>query len=416
MRDSRVRLSTVVDDRPRRSIHAVHPTEVRLQATPDGHYLVAHRVGWYEAWQPYIEAFGGLELVARVGADVGEAVEERADGPGVQVHALPFYSGLGGLVRALPGLRREMSRIGDADTVFILRVAEPLALLLWRRARRLRARYVAMITSDAAQIGSAFIPGLAGRAFGVAFGALARRVVRGASAVVYLSEGFQQTRYPASPGVPQLWWNTTELPEAAFHEPQPRTRHAPLRLVTIGSMSARVKGYDVLWNVMRELRSRDIDVRLDVLGGGALFDEFRADAAAAGLADVVDFAGHLPRPELVRSRLDAADIYVSTSKSEGMPRATLEAMARGLPVTTTAAGAVSELLDAHQLAPIGDVAALADRIEAIARDPELWRTLSARNLSMARRVAEHTGSDRLRDFLVSVFRPEVATDDGRATN
>lgn len=407
---ARVRLSTVVDDRPRRSIHAVHPTEVRLQATPDGRYLVAHRVGWYEAWQPFVEAFGGLELVARVASDVGEAVEERADGPGVTVRPLPFYSGAGALIRAIPGLRREMSRIGDADTVFILRVAEPLALLMWRRARRLRARYVAIITSDAAQIGSAFIPGPAGRAFGVAFGALARRVVRGASAVVYLSEGFQQARYPSGPGVPRLWWNTTELPDAAFREPAPHALDAPLRLVTIGSMSARVKGYDVLWNVMRELRDREIDVRLEVLGGGALFDEFRADAAAAGLEDVVDFAGHLARPELVRARLDAADIYVSTSKAEGMPRATLEAMARGLPVTTTAAGAVAELLDPHQLAPIGDVAAIADRIEAIARDRELWRTLSARNLATARRVAEHTGSDHLRDFLISVFRPDPAAD------
>ena len=67
-----------------------------------------------------------------------------------------------------------------------------------------------------------------------------------------------------------------------------------------------------------------------------------------------------------------ADIYVASSRHEGFGMAIAEAISRGLPVVTTAAGAVSEWLNpsAAMIVPTGDTAALAAALARVLRQPE----------------------------------------------
>ena len=71
---------------------------------------------------------------------------------------------------------------------------------------------------------------------------------------------------------------------------------------------------------------KDNDVRLLMLGGGALLDGYQA---LYGNVSNIDFRGSVSN---VNHYLKACDAYVSTSKSEGLPNGVLEAMAAGLPV------------------------------------------------------------------------------------
>lgn len=68
------------------------------------------------------------------------------------------------------------------------------------------------------------------------------------------------------------------------------------------------------------------DNYLLVLGGGALLDGYKAEY---GNVANIDFRGSVNN---VNHYLKACDVYVSTSKSEGLPNGVLEAMATGLPV------------------------------------------------------------------------------------
>ena len=77
--------------------------------------------------------------------------------------------------------------------------------------------------------------------------------------------------------------------------------------------------------------------------------------------------------------LSAADVFLLTSVSEGIPVTVLEAMAAGVPVVSTAVGGLPEIIDDEQnglLAPARDDAALAERVLRLATEAGLHQRLA----------------------------------------
>lgn len=104
------------------------------------------------------------------------------------------------------------------------------------------------------------------------------------------------------------------------------------------------------------------DLRLWVIGDGPEAAALRALAQALGLAGAVDFLGER---EDVGRWLSAADVFVLSSLTEGLPVSLLEAMAAGLPAIATGVGGVAEVLrlsGAGRTAPPGRPDLLAEAI------------------------------------------------------
>ena len=97
----------------------------------------------------------------------------------------------------------------------------------------------------------------------------------------------------------------------------------------------------------------------------------RARIDAAGLGDRITLTGELDEAALERAWA-RADAYVAASRHEGFGMAIAEAVSRGLPVMTTAAGAVAEWLsrDAALIVPTGDARTLGSAIGRYLSDPE----------------------------------------------
>ena len=92
--------------------------------------------------------------------------------------------------------------------------------------------------------------------------------------------------------------------------------------------------------------------------------------------------------------LDEADLFVLPSRSEGLPRAMIEAMARGLPCIGTRVGGVPELLLAEDLVAAGDAEALASKIIEVFHEPQRLAEMSARNLSQAQAYRDEVLRER----------------------
>ncbi|MEQ5787967.1 glycosyltransferase family 4 protein [Erythrobacter sp. NFXS35] len=110
------------------------------------------------------------------------------------------------------------------------------------------------------------------------------------------------------------------------------------RIVAVGRLE-RVKGFDLLIDALARLRTEGIEARLTLIGEGAERAALEQQVRAAQVADRVEFAGRLPR-EAVRARLQCADLFVLSSRSEGTPLALLEAMATGTACIATSVGGV----------------------------------------------------------------------------
>jgi glycosyltransferase involved in cell wall biosynthesis len=113
----------------------------------------------------------------------------------------------------------------------------------------------------------------------------------------------------------------------------------------------------------------------------------------------VHFLGHLADP----TRLIAdADLFVMSSREEGLGTVVLDAMALGIPVASTSAGGLPEMLadGAGVLAPPGDPSALANAVSRLLVEPAVVRSVVAK----ASAAVERFSSARMAEAVRTVYR------------
>jgi glycosyltransferase involved in cell wall biosynthesis len=152
-----------------------------------------------------------------------------------------------------------------------------------------------------------------------------------------------------------------------------------LALLCVASLTPR-KGHLVLLEALAELAA--LDWRL-VCVGSAERDPACAQAIVAALdrfdlRERVELAGECGETEVV-PYYDRADLFVLASYHEGYGMVLAEALARGLPVVSTTAGAIPDTVPdgAGLLVPPGDPAALAAALRRAIAEPELRADLIA---------------------------------------
>jgi glycosyltransferase involved in cell wall biosynthesis len=160
---------------------------------------------------------------------------------------------------------------------------------------------------------------------------------------------------------------------------QPRRRNDTMTLLAVGAVVER-KGYDVLVAALAKLAH--LPWRLTIAGDCGRSPEasarLRADIARFGLADRVSLLGAVSSDELT-TRYASADLFVLPSRFEGYGMAFAEAIAHGVPVVGTTAGAIPETVPASAgvLVPPDDVAALAAALQQLIEDRHERERLAA---------------------------------------
>lgn len=103
-----------------------------------------------------------------------------------------------------------------------------------------------------------------------------------------------------------------------------------------------------------------------IAGEGERRHALEREIAAQGLQDIVHLLGYVTEADaLIRE----ANVFVMSSKEEGLGSVILNAIAIGTPVVATAAGGIPEILPADRLVPVGDAAALGSRVAGVLSRP-----------------------------------------------
>ncbi|MHA2433737.1 MAG: glycosyltransferase family 4 protein [Candidatus Thorarchaeota archaeon] len=150
----------------------------------------------------------------------------------------------------------------------------------------------------------------------------------------------------------------------------------PNSLVVVGGHSP-IKGLSYLLGAVRLLRN-EMELKLTVVGGSPDGRYSSGLVKDYGLEDMVTFTGRVSHEELVR-RYSASEVAVVPSLYEGFGFPAAEAMSCGVPVISTTAGALPEVVgpdgEAGMLVPPGDSHALAAAIRRLMTDDLLKRKM-----------------------------------------
>ena len=153
---------------------------------------------------------------------------------------------------------------------------------------------------------------------------------------------------------------------------------ATVHLLTVGSLVPR-KGHDVLIGALARLRGENWC--LTCVGSldrhPETAERVRQLIHAHGLGERVSLVGEVPESEMA-GYYARADVFVLPTLYEGYGMAVAEALARGLPVISTATGAIAEIAaGAGLLVPPGDPDALAGALLQVMTIPGLRDRLAA---------------------------------------
>jgi glycosyltransferase involved in cell wall biosynthesis len=140
-------------------------------------------------------------------------------------------------------------------------------------------------------------------------------------------------------------------------------------IVAMGRLSHE-KGFDILLEAFGRVADGMPDWKLTIFGEGPCREALEAQRRASGLDSRVHLPGRTTSPA---RDLAMADLFVLSSRFEGMPNAMLEAMALGIPVIAVDCSAgVRELSKAGRrslLVPPGDAVSLSEALRQITKDP-----------------------------------------------
>lgn len=309
----------------------------------------------------------------------------------IEVVGTAPFDGIAGYLRGLPRLIRTnrpilAAALHDADLVWLKLPASNalLAAGLARRAGVPRFGYVAGSAREVAAARWTGAPGVAAAAVGTAWDVAARIATIGARRVTVGHEVVTSLVDPAEirdpDGRPWPW------------EP------GRLRLAWAGRLAGG-KGVEQVLEALAALPQAS----LLVLGDGPAGQLLRSRAAALGIADRVDWRGHVADRAPYLEALASADMFVFPSAAEGFPKVVLDAMAVGLPVVARPVGSLRALASEGVYRPIrGSLGPeLVDSAAA-------WHDIRRRGRDFVARHTRSAEAGRLAELLASCARPRTA--------
>jgi 1,2-diacylglycerol 3-alpha-glucosyltransferase len=170
------------------------------------------------------------------------------------------------------------------------------------------------------------------------------------------------------------------------------------------------KSIDDILYCMTELLKTYPELKLKIIGDGPERGKLEQLAQSLGIQNSVVFTGFLNGQDLVES-LATSDIYVTTSKSENMPLAVLQAMATGLPIVALSSLGMTEMIMNEEngfLITQSDKektkSTLVAKIELLLTNTALRQRMSEKSRELSAQYSENVITKKLLDIYQEVIK------------
>lgn len=207
------------------------------------------------------------------------------------------------------------------------------------------ARRVLILHSSTDSLRHLFIhfPGMTGTRYEKLIRRCFEWTLRQQKTIVALSEKYAEElriRYRSQEVI--CIYNTSPFSGARTLEGALVGAQSQIRLIAVGTLQY-IKGFDLLINAIALMpRSEREKLAVTIVGGGPCYAELAELVNRHQLAHVITLAGE---SNDVAAFLQKSDVFILTSRDEGLPISLIEACSFGLPIISTAVGSIPELFD-----------------------------------------------------------------------
>ncbi|WP_319077456.1 glycosyltransferase [Enterobacter cloacae] len=175
-------------------------------------------------------------------------------------------------------------------------------------------------------------------------------------------------------------------------------------MLFIGVLDRPFKGLDIFLKIVSTLPG---NYYATVIGDGHLLDNYKKMALSLNIIERVKFEGYISDIETKHRIMSESDLFVLTSRREGLPRVIIEAMAYGLPCFSSNVSGVAELISEDCIFPVDDWQAAVNIITG--KTSEDLIRLSKENLANSFQYKNSILKKRRADFYKKVIRSENFT-------
>ncbi len=354
----------------------------------------------YPYWQEYLEVFDKVCPVARVRklTTLSEGWQ-RADGPNVCFIPITECRGFWDFLRKMPRVLFDYIKATRGKGCYLLR--GNINTCCWLCLRLRRIPYAMEIVGHAGEsvltVKNVQMLGL-NRLIASVLHKLCKIKVRKANCASYVSR-YVQNLYPSSNRSNEWIFSGVKLDEQVITAPKTAKQFQgkSFHIISVGRLEPE-KGHLVLVEAIEQLIQRGYDLCATIIGPGREIDGLRNSVKQMGLSDKVNICGVVPWGRELFAKFDEANLFILPSFSEGMPRALIEAMARGLPAIGSDVGGIKELLSEEYRVPPHNSEVLADKIAGIIDDAERLEMMSRTNFAKAMEYKAEIMNQRKRGF------------------
>ena len=140
----------------------------------------------------------------------------------------------------------------------------------------------------------------------------------------------------------------------------------------------------ILTDVLKDKNNKCV-----VIGGGPELEEFKIKVEEMGLSSQIMILGEVPNSK-IQDYYSISDIFINPTYTEGFPRVLIEAMASGLPIVTTNAGGIKDILGPKQLNYMTDISdrdKFKELLNSLLYDDESCNNLISENLEHVKKYS-----------------------------
>lgn len=173
-----------------------------------------------------------------------------------------------------------------------------------------------------------------------------RKLVENADYACYVTQQFLQERYPCNgktlgcSDIEFLEYNNLIVDKRIEKIDNGINR---VVLGSVGNVNVKLKGYDTAIKALALIKKEGRKKLKYQLVGGGNQEPLKKLAKTLGVSDWIEFMGEYSHDNVLKW-LETIDIYLHPSRSEGLPRAILEAMTKATPCVCSTVGGIPELI------------------------------------------------------------------------